>query len=344
MSKLLDVCDISCAYTDNGRSEMVVHNLSFQVQTGEHLCLLGPSGCGKTTTLRAIAGFEPLQQGAITLGDTLLSQPGFALPPEKRQLGMVFQDYALFPHLSVAENIGFGLSGKNTRSRIDDMISLTGLEKLAKRSPQELSGGQQQRVALARALAPKPRLLLLDEPFSNLDTSLRQSLSHEVRTMLKQTGTSAILVTHDQEEAFAFADRICLMRAGKMAQLGTAQELYQKPANDFVASFIGEGSLIQGTRNSQGFIETAAGTFNPANALEIQKQTLLLRPNSVICDPASPCKATVKQISFRGQNNLLKLDLRSGEELLLEVPAEATYNVGDVTGLRPATTDIPAFP
>ncbi|MTI13548.1 ABC transporter ATP-binding protein [Sansalvadorimonas verongulae] len=347
MSTLLDVCDIFSSYADaDGKSQsskMVVHNLSFQVQKGEHVCLLGPSGCGKTTTLRAIAGFEPLQGGEITLRGTTLSRQGFTLPPEQRQLGMVFQDYALFPHLTVTENIGFGLSGKHARTRINDMMHLTGLHELANRSPQELSGGQQQRVALARALAPEPSLLLLDEPFSNLDTSLRQSLSHEVRTMLKQTGTSAILVTHDQEEAFAFADYIGLMRSGKMVQWGTAHELYQQPVNDFVASFIGEGSLIQGTRNSQGLIETAAGLFNPSNILNAPKQRLMLRPNSVTCDPASPHKAIVRQISFRGQNKLLKLQLSSGEELLLEIPAHCTFTIGETTGLRPAASDVPAF-
>ena len=302
-----------------------------------------PAVVAKPTTLRAIAGFEPLQEGTITLGDTILSHQSFTLAPEYRQLGMVFQDYALFPHLSVAENIGFGLSGKHTRTRINDMIHLTGLQELANRSPQELSGGQQQRVALARALAPEPSLLLLDEPFSNLDTSLRQSLSHEVRNMLKQTGTSAILVTHDQEEAFAFADYIGLMRSGEMTQWGTAHELYQQPANDFVASFIGEGSLIQGTRNPQGLIETAAGTFNPSTVIEAPEQTLMVRPNSVICDPKSPYKAMVKQISFRGQNNLLKLQLASGEELQLEVPAHCSFTVGETTGLRPVIIDVPAF-
>ncbi|WP_281646843.1 ABC transporter ATP-binding protein [Parendozoicomonas sp. Alg238-R29] len=339
MSNLLDVCEISCSYN----SETVVHNLSFDVQAGEHACLLGPSGCGKTTTLRAIAGFEPLNHGSVSLAGSTLSQPGFTLSPEHRQLGMVFQDYALFPHLTVAKNIGFGLSGKNSRSRINDMIQLTGLKEFANRYPQELSGGQQQRVALARALANEPRLLLLDEPFSNLDASLRQSLSHEVRELLKQTGTSSILVTHDQEEAFAFADKIGLMQNGQMAQWGTARELYQQPASDFVAGFVGEGSLIKGTRNLEGRIETAAGVFEPVTDIPTEQQTVLLRPNHVICDQTSPHTATVVQMSFRGENNLLKLRLSSGEELLLETPAQSSLKVGDTTGLRPSAMMVPAF-
>ncbi len=335
MSTLLDVRDISCSYTSEGTRETVVHNLSFQIQTGETICLLGPSGCGKTTTLRAIAGFENLDTGTISLAGSMLSKPGHTLSPEHRQLGMVFQDYALFPHLTVAGNIGFGLNGqKNRKERVEEMLDLTGLTALAERLPQELSGGQQQRVALARALAPAPRLILLDEPFSNLDTSLRQSLSYEVRTMLKKAGTSAIMVTHDQSEAFAFADTIGLFDTGRLAQWGTAQDLYQNPANPFVAQFIGEGSLLKGTRNAQGQIETAAGTFTPATAHDASEQTLLIRPEQLECDPTLPAVGKVMQSSFRGNNNLVRITLKSGEDLLIECSPSCGLETGTETGLR----------
>ncbi len=343
MSHLLDICDISCSYD----SEMVVHNLSFHVEAGDNICLLGPSGCGKTTTLRAIAGFEPLVSGSISLAGSLLSKPGFTLSPERRQLGMVFQDYALFPHLTVADNIRFGLTSGSRQARqqrVEEMLELTELSPHAHHMPQELSGGQQQRVALARALAPAPRLILLDEPFSNLDAGLRQNLSHEVRLLLKKTGTSAIMVTHDQEEAFAFADQIGLFEKGRLAQWGTARDLYQQPANSFVADFIGEGSLINAQRNATGQLETSAGTFIPATSLNATEQTILLRPDQIICDPQQPHTAQVLQTSFRGRSHIVKLRLNSGEELLVETPTEIFLSPGSTTGIRSNNTPVAVFP
>ena len=228
MSSLLDVRSLSCGY----QNQVIVSSLDFSVGEGEIACLLGPSGCGKTTVLRAVAGFSPVFGGEISLEGKTISSAEFTLVPEKRGMGMVFQDYALFPHLTVGENIRFGLgktAGRNQKQRIVEMLDLVRLPDLSKRYPHELSGGQQQRVALARALAPQPKLLLMDEPFSNLDTDLRQQLSIEVKDILKQQGIAAIVVTHDQQEAFAIGDKVGILADGELQQWGSPQELYHHP-------------------------------------------------------------------------------------------------------------------
>ncbi|MFK7601707.1 ABC transporter ATP-binding protein [Deinococcus sp. SM5_A1] len=237
----------------------VVNDLCLQVAQGELLTLLGPSGCGKTTTLRLIAGLEEPDGGAVWIDGRNMTQP--PQPPERRGVGLVFQDYALFPHLSVLGNVLFGLNrlpraARLTRAR--ETLSLVGLTVFETRMPHQLSGGQQQRVALARALAPRPRLLLLDEPFSNLDAQLRHSTRQEVRAILRRSGVAAILVTHDQEEALAFSDRIALMRAGVVVQIGTPQEVYSRPRTAFVASFLGRSNLLSGTAQA-GVARTALG-------------------------------------------------------------------------------------
>lgn len=245
----LELRDISVVYPCPGESLCVVNRLNLQLEQGEIGCLLGASGCGKTTILRAIAGFEPLQSGTIRLAGRELSGCSQQVAPEQRGVGMMFQDYALFPHLSVEKNIGFGLRRWNKQkrtARVDEMLELVGLSAERKRYPHELSGGQQQRVALARALAPSPSLLLLDEPFSNLDADTRERLAFEVRDILKQAGLTAILVTHNQAEAFAIADCIGVMQQGQIVQWGTPLQLHEQPANDFVADFIrGEALLAQ---------------------------------------------------------------------------------------------------
>lgn len=250
----LDLQQLSLAYETPEGLKTVVNQLDLKVDKGHIGCLLGASGCGKTTVLRAIAGFEPLRQGHIYLNGQLLSSPEYTIVPEKRQVGMMFQDYALFPHLSIEKNIGFGLRkwDKHKRQeRIEDMLQLVGLEDLAKRYPHELSGGQQQRVALARALAPEPSLLLLDEPFSNLDVDTRERLAFEVREILQKTGLTAILVTHNQAEAFAIADRIGVMKDGQIVQWDTAYGLHHHPVNDFVADFIRREALL--SQRAQAF-------------------------------------------------------------------------------------------
>lgn len=247
MSEQLKLDHISLAYDTPEGMQTVVNELSLSLAQGQIGCLLGASGCGKTTILRAIAGFEPLRTGCICLGDTLLSSVDHQVEPEHRHVGMMFQDYALFPHLTVRRNIAFGLrrqeKGQRNR-RVQELLELVGLENLAQRYPHELSGGQQQRVALARALAPEPRLLLLDEPFSNLDVDTRERLAFEVRDILKETGHTAILVTHNQAEAFAIADRIGIMQQGRIVQWDTPYGLHSQPASPFVASFIKHEALM----------------------------------------------------------------------------------------------------
>jgi iron(III) transport system ATP-binding protein len=247
MSELLRLDHVSLAYdTPEGRIP-VVHDLNLALKEGHIGCLLGSSGCGKTTILRAIAGFEPLREGSIRLGDKTLSTPEYTVEPEERHVGMMFQDYALFPHLDVAGNVGFGLRRweKSRRAaRIRELLELVGLQDAAHRYPHELSGGQQQRVALARALAPEPELLLLDEPFSNLDVDTRERLAFEVRDILKKTGHTALLVTHNQAEAFAIADRIGVMANGRILQWDTPYALHHAPATPFVADFIRREMLL----------------------------------------------------------------------------------------------------
>jgi iron(III) transport system ATP-binding protein len=234
----LNVRQISCQYAD----KLIIKDLSFSVSENQIVCLLGPSGCGKTTALRAIAGFEPVYQGAIELDGKLISAPGFTLVPEKRRVGMVFQDYALFPHMTVRENILFGIQdhAKDEQNTISaKLLNMIQLQEHVDYYPHQLSGGQQQRVALARALAPNPSILLLDEPFSNLDTELRRQLSLEVRDILKQNRITAILVTHDRNEAFNIADDVGVMHEGRLQQWGKPEELLKNPANPFVAAFLG---------------------------------------------------------------------------------------------------------
>ncbi|PLC49019.1 ABC transporter [Pollutimonas subterranea] len=247
MSELLKLNNISLAYDTQNGIVPVVDNLTLSLEKGHIGCLLGASGCGKTTVLRAIAGFEPLRKGSISLGATVLSSDSEQVEPEHRNVGMMFQDYALFPHLSVEKNIAFGLrrwDRQRRKLRVDELLCLAGLEDSGQRYPHELSGGQQQRVALARALAPEPELLLLDEPFSNLDVDTRERLAFEVRDILKKTGHTAILVTHNQAEAFAIADRIGVMKNGVIAQWDTPYGIHHTPVNAFVADFVKREALM----------------------------------------------------------------------------------------------------
>ncbi|MES9976311.1 MAG: ABC transporter ATP-binding protein, partial [Candidatus Thiodiazotropha sp.] len=256
MPNQLEVRHASVQY---GR-QVVVDDVSFELESGVIGCLLGPSGCGKTSLLRAIAGFEPLVQGEILLHGRQVSRPGHTLAPEKRRVGMVFQDFALYPHLTVGENVAFGLrgiSGKSQRQRVGELLVLVGLSGLEDKYPHQLSGGQQQRIALIRAMAPRPEILLLDEPFSGLDVELREQLAGEVRAILKREGVTAILVTHDQLEAFALADIIGVLGSGRLRQWDSGYNIYHKPADRFVAEFVGQGAMIPGRVLAGGRIESA---------------------------------------------------------------------------------------
>ena len=334
----------------------VLEEIGFSLEAGQIACLLGPSGCGKTTLLRCIAGFESIHHGEIRLADQLISTRQMVVPPEQRRIGMVFQDYALFPHLTIGKNIAFGLNPKDKASNTERTASLLetiGLAGHANKYPHELSGGQQQRVALARALAPRPPLILLDEPFSNLDVSLRERLSLEVRDILKREGSTAILVTHDQYEAFAMADEIGVMHEGRIQQWDTAYNLYHRPKNRFVADFIGQGVLLPGTVLAGQQVELELGILHSDRPITCNESAspctpgcqvdILLRPDDVIHDDHSPLRAEIKHKSFRGAEILYTLTLPSGRSLLALVPSHHNHSLGEKIGIRLDANDVVAF-
>jgi len=346
MTPLLELRQVSQAY--DGRP--VLDNLSFQLDTGLIGCLLGPSGCGKTTVLRCIAGFEPLTHGEVVLHGEVMSRPGLTVPAERRRIGMVFQDYALFPHLTVERNIAFGLRGVSETaraSRVAELLETIGLVPVATRYPQELSGGQQQRVALARALAPRPELLLLDEPFSNLDVEMRERLSLEVRDILKQQKATAMLVTHDQHEAFNIADEIGLMAHGRIEQWDTPYRLYHEPATRFVADFIGQGVLLPGTVVDGQTVRMELGVLRGRFMSELPRGSavdVLLRPDDILHDDASPMQARVLHKAFRGAEFLYTLQLPGGGRVLSLVPSHHNHAVGETIGIRLEIDHVVAFP
>lgn len=341
---LLKLRNLACGYQE----QRVVQDLTLHLNAGDIGCLLGSSGCGKTTTLRAIAGFEPVHEGEITLDGEVISRAGYTLAPEKRRIGMVFQDYALFPHLTVAENITFGIRTHPRKTQLtSEMLELVNLGALGKRYPHELSGGQQQRVALARALAPEPQLLLLDEPFSNLDGELRRRLSHEVRDILKARGTSAILVTHDQEEAFAVSDHVGVFKEGRLEQWDTPYNLYHEPATPFVASFIGQGYFIRGQLIDAQSVQTELGVLRGNRAyagVSGAPMDVLLRPDDIIYAPDSTLKARVASKSFQGAATLYRLQLPTGTQLEGLFPSHADLSPGDQVGIEVAAEHLVLFP
>ena len=328
----------------------IVRGLSLSLAPGAIGCLLGPSGCGKTTVLRCLAGFEPVQGGEILLSGRAVSRPGLQVPPERRGIGMVFQDYALFPHLSVAGNVAFGLSRADAGAvdtRTAAMLELVGLAEVADVYPHELSGGQQQRVALARALAPAPDLLLLDEPFSNLDVDLRERLSVEVRAILNAAGTTAILVTHDQHDAFALADEIGIMANGVIEQWDTPYNLYHRPRTRFVADFVGQGVFVRGVAAEGGRLNTELGELDgdvPVGAAVGAPVDVLLRPDDLVHDDTSPWRAEVAAKAFRGAEFLYTLKLASGTRVMSVVPSHHNHALGEKIGIRLAIDHVVAFP
>ncbi len=335
-------CDIA--------GQRIVHDVSFGLAPGELGCLLGPSGCGKTTLLRAIAGFQPVSDGRIALRGVEVSTPTRREPPERRRLGFVFQDLALFPHLTLAGNIAFGLRhlGHAARAaRVEAMLGLLGLEGLGARFPHELSGGQQQRVALARSLAPQPDLLLLDEPFSSLDAHLRGSLREELRSLLRRLGTAALLVTHDQDEAFSFSDRIGVMCAGRLAQWDGAFEVYHRPANPFVARFVGEGRLIAGRMRADCAVDTALGRFAVAPGESAREGTIvdvLVRPDDLLPALDDGVPARVAAAAFRGAETLYTLILDDASEVCALFPSHHRHVVGERIRVRPQLEHVVVFP
>jgi len=318
----------------------VINGVSFVIKRGEIGCLLGPSGCGKTTLLRTIAGFEQPRQGQVRLAGEVLADSTHSLPPEERKIGMVFQDLALFPHLSVARNIAFGLTTRSTKervARVRQLLELVDMTDHAEKYPHELSGGQQQRISLIRAMAPEPELLLMDEPFSSQDTERRVQLAHEVREILKHEGVTAILVTHDQHEAFAIADNIGVFNDGELRQWDGAYNLYHRPADRFVADFIGEGVFVCGNTLDQHWVQTEVGQIGGELSEQFEVGTeveLLVRPDDVIHDDNSPNYGTVISRDFRGANHLYTLRMPGSTRLLCLAPSHHNHQIGERIGVK----------
>jgi iron(III) transport system ATP-binding protein len=346
MNPILEIVDIECRY----HGQVVVQGLSLKITGGTQVCLLGPSGCGKTTVLRAIAGFEAVTRGEIRLRGNVVSRPGYTQAPEQRRIGMVFQDYALFPHMNVVDNVGFGLRGHGRTERRRaalEMLEVVGLQGMDERYPHELSGGQQQRVALARALAPHPEIILLDEPFSNLDVDLRERLSLEVHDILRNQGITGILVTHDQHEAFAIGEEIGVMHDGHILQWDTPYNLYHQPANRFVADFIGQGRFLRGALLAADTLETEAGIIKGPRHFPWPIGTpvdVLLRPDDIVPDPAGKLCCQVVQKAFKGAEILYTLRLPTGGILLSLFPSHHNHEIGERVGIRIQAEHLVAFP
>ncbi|HSV52116.1 MAG TPA: ABC transporter ATP-binding protein [Burkholderiaceae bacterium] len=349
----LEVSTLRVQYAS--RAQPAVNDVSFGLAAGEIGVLIGPSGCGKTTLLRAVAGLEPVSGGEIRLSGEVVGAVTHSVAPEARRIGMVFQDYALFPHLDVGRNVGFGIHHWPRAERIRrvaEVLMLVGLDGIQRRYPHELSGGQQQRVALARALAPQPQLLLLDEPFSNLDVDLRERLAHEVRGILKAAKATALFVTHDQLEAFAIGDAIGVMHEGRLHQWDNAYTLYHRPATRFVADFIGHGVFTpaQISRNGHGVVvHTALGELSDMQECPLPEAfaggecDVLLRADDIVHDDSAPVKAEIVRKAFRGSEFLYTLRLKSGEIVLAHVPSHHDHKLGEWIGIRTEVDHVVTF-
>lgn len=351
----LQLDQISVRYPGGTAQRPAVDKVSMGLRPGQIGVLIGPSGCGKTSALRAVAGLEPLAGGRIVMDGEVLSGDGRHVAPEHRRIGMVFQDYALFPHLTIARNVAFGirhLPRAERDARVAEMLELVGLSHVAERAPHQLSGGQQQRIALARALAPHPRLLLLDEPFSSLDVDLRGRLAQDVRAILQRTRTTALFVTHDQMEAFALGDAIGVMQGGKLEQWDDAYTLYHRPATRFVADFIGHGVFVPGrimaaprgpfVRTPLGDLTDVAGCLLP-DAYPGGECDVLLRADDIVHDDVAPTRACIERKAFRGSEFLYTLRLPTGEQVLAHVPSHHDHAVGEWIGIRAQVDHIVTF-
>lgn len=349
----LEVSQLDVRYA--GRAQTAVHGVSLGLHAGDIGVLIGPSGCGKTTLLRAVAGLEPVSSGEIRLTKSVVSSATLSVPPEQRRIGMVFQDYALFPHLSVGRNVAFGihqLPRAEQAARVAEVLQLVGLEGSENRYPHELSGGQQQRVALARALAPRPQLMLLDEPFSNLDVDLRERLAHEVRGILKAAGATALFVTHDQFEAFAIGDVIGVMHEGHLHQWDDAYTLYHRPATRFVADFIGHGVFAPATlvqRGTNVVAQTPLGDLTDLAECPLPSSypggecDVLLRADDIVHDDHAPVQAQIVRKAFRGSEFLYTLRLHSGLQVMAHVPSHHDHAVGEWIGIRAQVDHVVTF-
>lgn len=358
----LDITDLHMRYRNNATA--AVRGVTLGLRAGDIGVLIGPSGCGKTSLLRAIAGLERIHAGSIDLQKQRVSDATTSMPPEQRRIGMVFQDYALFPHLNIARNIAFGIHHQppeQQHQRVQQVLALVGLEGSERRFPHELSGGQQQRVALARALAPQPQLLLLDEPFSNLDIDLRERLAQEVRSILKAAGATALMVTHDQMEAFAIGDAIGVMHEGTLHQWAAPYTVYHRPATRFVANFIGHGVFApatlqwrtaEGTSQPEQVAITALGALTESRTgLPITTQQtypddlcdVLLRADDIIHDDDAPVKAKIIRKSFRGSEFLYTLEMGNGQRIQAHVPSHHDHALGEWIGIRAQVDHVVTF-
>ena len=349
----LEVSQLDVRYA--GRAQAAVQGVSLGLHAGDIGVLIGPSGCGKTTLLRAVAGLEPVSDGEIRLTKEVVGSATRSVPPEQRRIGMVFQDYALFPHLSVGRNVAFGihqLPRAEQAARVAEVLELVGLAGSENRYPHELSGGQQQRVALARALAPRPQLMLLDEPFSNLDVDLRERLAHEVRGILKAAGATALFVTHDQFEAFAIGDVIGVMHEGHLHQWDDAYTLYHRPATRFVADFIGHGVFAPATlvqRGSNVVAQTPLGDLTDLAECPLPSSypggecDVLLRADDIVHDDHAQVKAQIVRKAFRGSEFLYTLQLGSGLQVMAHVPSHHDHAVGEWIGIKAQVDHVVTF-
>ena len=329
---------------------LAVDDVSFRLMPGEVLSILGASGCGKTTLLRIIAGFEGLDDGEVRFQTGLISDSDHYVPPERRNIGMVFQEYALFPHLTVAENVAFGLHGMSRgeqRGRTQDALGLVRLNGFESRYPHELSGGQQQRVALARTLAPSPIAVLLDEPFSNLDAGMRLEVRQEVEAILRSKGVATIFVTHDREEAFAFADRVGVMSRGRLEQIDAPYALYQAPVSPEVARIVGDCDFLQGVVRGN-VAETELGslpyTCSEGKLADGTVLTLVVRPQDMKpeSDDAGICR--VEALEYRGGDTMLAVRTPSGTALRCRLPGYSDFSKGERITLTPGdSTSFVAF-
>jgi iron(III) transport system ATP-binding protein len=354
----LELAQVSVRYGGAHGTRAAVEGVSLALRTGQIGVLIGPSGCGKTSLLRAVAGLERVSAGCIAIKGEVLSDAAARVhvAPEARRIGMVFQDYALFPHLSVAQNVAFGihhLPRAERRARTEEVLDLVGLGHAAERAPHQLSGGQQQRIALARALAPRPRLLLLDEPFSSLDVDLRERLAQEIRAILKASASTALFVTHDQLEAFAVGDVIGVMHQGALEQWDDAYSLYHRPATRFVADFIGHGvfapAQIVAAPGAGSLLRTPLGDLAGTaecllpDAYPGGRCEVLLRADDIVHDDAAPVKARIERKAFRGSEFLYTLRLASGERVMAHVPSHHDHQVGEWIGIRAEVDHVVTF-
>jgi iron(III) transport system ATP-binding protein len=330
MPNILEITHLSKSY----QGVPVLHDVHLSVRSRQIMALLGPSGCGKTTTLRLIAGFEWPDGGTIVINGQVVASETVRVPAEARRVGMVFQEYALFPHLSVADNVAFGLKGSSQekRARVSEMLALVALSDMGERMPYELSGGQQQRIALARALAPRPDILLLDEPFSNLDAALRGQLRTEVRSILKQAGITCVFVTHDQEEALSLADEVAVMLAGRVAQVATPQRLYHEPVSPAVAAFVGEANFLPGEADGD-VVDCVLGRLRldkPAHG----SVTVLIRPEWLRLNAVdAQVEATVLWQEFYGHDQRMGIRFSNGMSLVVRSDADKDYAAGAMVGI-----------